>query len=190
MRFTEMNLPGAFLVEIEKLEDERGFFGRAWCRREFEPFGLAQTFVQANVGFSRKRGTLRGLHFQRPPFEEAKLVRCTSGAVFDVVVDLRPGSPTLRQWQGVELAADRHGMVYVPEGCAHGYLTLTDEAEVFYQTSEFYAPEGVAGARFDDPALAIDWPIEVTTVSQQDRSWPLLDVGSTPSRRPARAPSR
>ena len=182
MRFTELSLSGAFLVEVDKLEDDRGFFGRAWCSREFEAEGLTSTFVQANVGYSRARGTLRGLHFQRAPFEEAKLVRCTRGVVFDVIVDLRPQSTTLHRWEGVELDADGHAMVYVPEGCAHGYLTLSDGAEVFYQTSQFYAPEAVAGARFDDPALAIDWPIEVTTVSEQDRNWPLLELSGEWSR--------
>jgi dTDP-4-dehydrorhamnose 3,5-epimerase len=175
VNFVETALAGVFLVEPQKLVDERGFFARAWCREAFESRGLNPTVDQANIGFSSRRGTLRGLHYQTAPYEEAKLVRCTRGAVYDVAVDLRPESPTFLGWIGLKLSADTHRMLYVPEGCAHGYLTLTDEAEISYQSSRPYVPEAVAGRRYDDPALGIDWPIEVQVVSDQDRAWPLLN---------------
>lgn len=162
------------MVDLEPIEDGRGFFARAWCHEEFSSAGLSATFVQENIGFSIQAGTLRGLHFQRAPFEEAKLVRCTAGSVWDVVVDLRPASETYSQWVGVELTAERRNMVYVPEGCAHGYLTMTDGAEVRYLTSQPYAPDAATGVCFDDEALDIAWPRVVTVVSEQDRSWPPL----------------
>lgn len=174
MRFEPTALDGAVVVELDPIEDDRGFFARAFCRREFGEHGLETEFVQENVGVSVSAGTMRGLHFQKRPFAEVKLVRCTSGAVWDVAVDLRPDSPTHLASVGVELRSDRRNMLYVPTGCAHGYLTLTDGAEVRYLTSEFYAAEAVAGVRYDDGALAIAWPREVTVVSDQDRSWPLL----------------
>lgn len=174
MQFESTVLDGVVIVHVEPFEDERGFFARAWCQREFEEQGLTAAFVQENIGFSRSAGTLRGLHFQRPPCEEAKLVRCTAGAVWDVAVDLRPGSPTYANWVGVELTAERRNMLYVAEGCAHGYLTLLDGTEVRYLTSQFYAPDAVAGVRYDDDMLVVDWPREVTLISEQDRSWPHL----------------
>jgi dTDP-4-dehydrorhamnose 3,5-epimerase len=174
MRFLPTALEGVVTIELDPIEDERGLFARAWCRNEFAEHGLDAEFVQENVGFSVAMGTLRGLHFQRAPFAAAKLVRCTSGAVWDVAVDLRPASSTYLQSLGVELRADRRNMLFVPEGCAHGYLTLTDGAEVRYLTSQFYAPEAVAGVRYDDEALGIEWPGEVSVVSGQDASWPLL----------------
>lgn len=136
--------------------------------------GLEADLVQSNVGFSHRKGTLRGLHFQRPPHAEVKIVRCTRGAVFDVIVDLRPDSPTYRRWYGVELSAENGKMIYVPEGCAQGYLTLTDEAETYYHTTAFYAPESASGVRYDDPALDIAWPAAVSLVSYQDQRWPYL----------------
>jgi dTDP-4-dehydrorhamnose 3,5-epimerase len=175
MRFTATGLEGVYLVEPQKLGDERGFFARAWCREAFAAHGLNPAVSQANIGFSPRRGTLRGLHYQTPPHEEAKLVRCTRGAVYDVAVDLRPTSATFLGWVAVTLSADSHRMLYVPEGCAHGYLTLTDDAEISYQSSRPYVREAVAGRRYDDPALGIDWPIDVEVVSEQDRSWPLLN---------------
>ena len=174
MRFSPTALNGVVEVDLEPIEDDRGFFARGWCRDEFAAAGLAATFVQENVGFSVRAGTLRGLHYQHAPYAEVKLVRCTAGSVWDVAVDLRPASDTYCQWVGVELSAERRNMVYVPEGCAHGYLTLTDGAEVRYLTSQPYAPEAAAGVRFDDEALGIQWPRAVAVVSEQDRSWPSL----------------
>jgi dTDP-4-dehydrorhamnose 3,5-epimerase len=174
VRFEPTAVDGVVVIEIDPIEDERGLFARVWCRREFAEHGLDVEFVQENVGFSFSAGTMRGLHFQRPPFAEVKLVRCTAGAVWDVAADLRPGSPTYLTSVGVELRGDRRNMLYVPAGCAHGYLTLTDAAEVRYLTSQFYAADAVGGVRHDDEALAIEWPREVAIVSEQDRSWPLL----------------
>lgn len=176
MRFTPTAVDGVIAIDLDPIEDERGFFARAWCRREFAEHGLEAEFVQENVGFSMSAGTLRGLHFQRPPFAEAKLVRCTSGVVWDVAVDLRPASPTYLRSVGVELSAERRNMLYVGEGCAHGYLTLTDAAEVRYLTSQFYAPEAAGGVRYDDDAFGIEWPREVAIVSEQDAAWPLLSA--------------
>ena len=174
MRFSPTELSGVVVIDIEPIDDDRGFFARAWCTDEFASAGLHATFVQENVGYSIRAGTLRGLHFQRAPFEETKLVRCTAGSAWDVVVDLRPASETYGQWVGVELSAERRNMVYVPEGCAHGYLTTADKTEVRYLTSQAYAPDAATGVRFDDEALAIAWPREVAVVSEQDRSWPPL----------------
>lgn len=172
MKFTETGLKGAYLVEMERRADSRGFFGRAWCKREFEIQGLNPNLAQANIGFSNKRGTLRGMHYQVPPSEEAKLVRCTMGAIYDVIIDLRRDSPTYKQWLGVELTAHNRLMLYVPEGCAHGYQTLADDTEVFYQTSQFYAPECARGVRYDDPAFGISWPSAVEVMADADRTWP------------------
>jgi dTDP-4-dehydrorhamnose 3,5-epimerase len=174
MEFEATPIEGVHVVRPRKLVDERGFFARVSCEQELADQGLVGRFVQANTGVSARRGTLRGLHLQRPPHEEAKLVRCTRGRVWDVAVDLRPGSPTRTRWFGLELDADEHTMLYVPPGCAHGYLTLTDGAEVLYLTSAAYAPEAATGRRWDDPAFGIEWPAAVEVVSEQDRSWPLL----------------
>lgn len=172
MRFSEAGLKGAYVVEIERRTDSRGFFGRGWCKREFETQGLNSQLAQVNIGFSNKKGTLRGMHYQVPPYQEVKLVRCTLGAIYDVIIDLRRGSSTYRQWFGVELTADNHRMLYVPEGCAHGYQTLADDTEVFYQTSQFYAPECARGVRYDDPAFGISWPSVARVISDADRNWP------------------
>jgi dTDP-4-dehydrorhamnose 3,5-epimerase len=172
MTFTEIGLKGAYLVEIERRVDSRGFFGRGWCKREFESQGLNPDLAQANIGFSEKSGTLRGMHYQSPPFLEAKLVRCTMGAIYDVIIDLRRDSPTYMQWLGVELTGENHRMLYVPEGCAHGYQTLADATEVFYQASQFYSPECARGVRYDDPAFGISWPRAVRMISDADRNWP------------------
>jgi dTDP-4-dehydrorhamnose 3,5-epimerase len=174
MLFTETNLPGAYLLDFEKREDNRGFFARAWCQREFEEHGLVPDLVQVNVSFNHQKGTLRGMHMQRPPHEETKLVRCTRGAIFDAIVDMRPESPTFLQWFGVELTADNYKMLYVPKGFAHGYQTLTDGAEVVYQVSAFYAPGAERGLRWDDPAFGIDWPLPVSVLSDKDAAAPLL----------------
>lgn len=173
MIFSETDLRGAFVIDLERLEDERGSFARAWCRREFEEHGLDTCVAQCNVAFNKRRGTLRGLHYQRTPQAEAKLVRCTKGAVYDVIVDLRPDSPTYMGWLGVELTEESGRMLYVPEGLAHGYQTLVDATETFYQMSQFYAPEMQAGVRWDDPAFGIEWPeVPERVISEKDQSWP------------------
>jgi dTDP-4-dehydrorhamnose 3,5-epimerase len=174
MRFVACELQDVRLIHSAPHADDRGRFHRAWCSAEFARNGIDFRPVQANMGYSRRRGTVRGLHYQAEPALEAKLVRCTSGAVFDVVVDLRPESPTRGRWYGTELSAENACMLYVPEHCAHGYQTLRDDSEIHYMTSAFYAPEAVRGVRFDDPAIGIAWPLEVTAASDQDRTWPLL----------------
>jgi dTDP-4-dehydrorhamnose 3,5-epimerase len=173
MIFIETALKGAYFIDIKKIEDERGFFARGWCQNEFKDHNLNPSMVQLNIGFSLKRGTLRGMHFQKSPWDEAKLVRCTKGAVYDVIVDLRPKSSTHKQWVGIELSEENRRMIYSPEGFAHGYLTLVDNAEIYYQTTQFYAPDFATGVRFDDPAFNIVWPFPAEIISHQDRNWPL-----------------
>jgi dTDP-4-dehydrorhamnose 3,5-epimerase len=175
VRFTETKVEGAFLIEPEPIADERGFFARTWCREEFQANGLNPALAQANVSFNHRKGTLRGLHYQAAPHQEAKLVRCTRGAIWDVVVDLRPGSPSYLGWAGAELTDGNRAMLYVPEGCAHGFLTLTDAAEVAYQMSAPYAPDAARGVRWDDPAFGIEWPGEVVVINQRDASYPYLE---------------
>jgi len=172
MIFAETKLKGAYVIEIEKLEDKRGFFARAWCQKEFESHGLVSRLVQTNISFNRRKGTLRGMHYQVAPCEETKLVRCTRGAIYDVIIDLRPDSPTFKQWMGVKLTADNYKMLYVPENFAHGFQTLEDNTEVTYQVSQFYSPESERGVRYDDPAFGIEWPLEVRVISDKDGSWP------------------
>jgi dTDP-4-dehydrorhamnose 3,5-epimerase len=171
--FTETELPGAFLVDLERREDERGFFARAWCTEEFSDHGLSPRLVQANLSFNRDEGTIRGMHFQVDPHAEAKLVRCTRGAVYDVIIDLRPDSRTFRRWIGVELTEENRRAIYVPEGFAHGYQTLTPDAETYYLVSEAYAPHAEGGVRWDDPAFGIEWPNSSDPIlSDKDRTWP------------------
>ena len=158
-------------IEMERKSDERGFFARTWCRQEFETQGLNSNLVQSSVSFNHLKGTLRGMHYQAAPHAEAKLIRCTRGAIFDVAVDLRPSSPTFKQWASATLTSENHRMLYVPEGCAHGFLTLEDNCEVFYQISEFYAPEAGRGLRWNDPAFGIVWPGEVKVISPRDASY-------------------
>lgn len=172
MRFTETKLRGAFIIEPEPIEDERGFFARTWCRREFEAHGLNPQLVQCNISLNKKKGTLRGMHYQEAPHEEAKLVRCTRGAIYDVIIDLRPSSPTFKEWVPVVLTAESRCMLYVPEGFAHGFQTLEDSTEVFYQMSEFYVPECAKGVRWDDAAFNIEWPADKRIVSARDRQYP------------------
>lgn len=172
MRFTETKLQGAFILDPELLEDERGFFARTWCRREFEAHGLNPRLVQCNISFNRRRGTLRGMHYQVEPHAEAKLVRCTMGAIYDVILDLRPDSATFRQWLSVELTAENRRLLFIPAGLAHGFQTLADNTEVFYQMSEFYHPECARGVRWNDNAFRIKWPIEETTLSSHDSEYP------------------
>ncbi len=172
MDFVETKLKGAFIIELLPITDTRGFFARAWCEREFQTHGLITHFVQANLTFSLRRGTLRGLHYQVPPFQETKLVRCTQGAIYDVIVDLRSQSPTYGQWLATELSADNRKMIYIPGEFAHGYQTLVDNTEVFYQVAEFYAPESERGIRWDDPAFGIEWPVHSPPiVSEKDERW-------------------
>jgi dTDP-4-dehydrorhamnose 3,5-epimerase len=170
--FAEAGLKGAFIIEPERLEDERGFFARSWCQREFEARGLNPRLVQCNISFNRKRGTLRGMHYQVSPHAEAKLVRCTMGAICDVIIDLRPGSRTFTQWLIAELTAENHRMLYIPEGFAHGFQTLEDNTEVFYQMSEFYHPECARGIRWNDPQFGIRWPLGDPIVSKKDQTYP------------------
>jgi dTDP-4-dehydrorhamnose 3,5-epimerase len=175
MRFVPTNLAGALVVETEPREDERGLFARAYCRDEFAARGLVTAWAQCNLSFNRRKGTLRGMHWQADPHPEVKLVRCTRGAAYDVIVDLRPDSPTYRQWVGVELTADNRKAVYIPAGFAHGFQTLADDTELFYQMSEFYHPESARGARWDDPALGIQWPAcEHRVIAPRDFAFPDL----------------
>ena len=172
MIFKETHLQGAFVIEIEQIKDNRGFFARAWCQKEFEEHGLTSRVVQANVSSNKKKGTLRGMHYQISPYEETKVVRCTRGAICDVIIDLRQDSPTFKQWIGVELREDNYKMLYVPENFAHGFQTLKDDTEVTYQVSQFYAPGSESGIRWDDPVFGIEWPLEVQVISDKDKSWP------------------
>ena len=175
MIFTQTSLQDAYIVDIEPRRDERGYFARVWCSREFEAQGLKTDLVQCNVAYNHKKGILRGMHYQQQAHAEVKLVRCTRGAVYDVIVDLRVDSPSYLKWTGVELTEENHRMLYVPEGFAHGYVTLQDDSELFYQVSQFYAPGAEGGVRWDDPAVGIDWPeTGELLISEKDRSWPLL----------------
>ena len=186
MIFRELALPGAYLIEMEPHTDERGHFARAWCREEFEDAGLCTDFVQGNVSINPVEGTLRGLHYQAEPHGEVKLIRCVRGAIFDVIVDVRPTSPTYLEWVGVELDPSAFQMIYVPEEFAHGFQTLEPETEVNYLVSEFFAPGAGGGIRYDDPALGIDWPRPVSRISDKDAGWPELDLSRLPSRRASR----
>lgn len=172
MKFTETPIQGAYVIDVNRITDDRGYFGRLWCQEEYERQGLVSRIRQSNIGFSQAAGTLRGLHYQSSPHEEAKIVRCTRGALFDVIVDLRPDSPSYCQWFGLELNPDNASMLYIPEGCATGYQTLAEDTEMYYLTTEFYHPESATGVRFDDPRFGIDWPVTVTAISEADRHWP------------------
>lgn len=171
MEFLKTKLPGVVEIRIEAKPDERGFFARTWCQQEFEARGLAGKLAQCSLSFNKRKGTLRGLHYQVAPYEETKLIRCTQGAIYDVVVDLRPNSPAFRDWVGVDLTAEKHNMIYVPKGCAHGFLTLEDGSEVIYQMSEFQHAESARGVRWDDPAFQIKWPAKVEVISERDRKY-------------------
>jgi dTDP-4-dehydrorhamnose 3,5-epimerase len=170
--FSETKLKGAFLIELEKHVDFRGFFARTYCEREFEAHGLRSRLVQCNVSFNQHKGTLRGMHYQAPPHEEAKLVRCNRGAIYDAIIDLRPKSPTFKQYVGVTLSANNGTMLYIPEGFAHGFQTLEDNTEVFYQMSQFYSPDHARGVRWDDPAFGIEWPAADRIIIERDRTYP------------------
>lgn len=175
MKFTAIPLPGAFLIDLEPRSDERGFFARAFCREEFHKAGLKADFVQFNDSYSAQRGTLRGMHFQLAPHAEVKLVRCLSGALFDVILDLRPGSATFGQWFGAELSPQNRTMMYVPEGFAHGFITLQPATEVLYFVTAFYSPTRERGVRWNDPRFGIEWPLEPVVISDRDRAHPDFD---------------
>ena len=177
MLFKETKLKGVFVIEPELIKDERGFFACSWSPDEFEKQGLNPRLRQCNISFNNRSGTLRGMHFQDKPHEEAKLVRCTRGSIYDVAVDLRPDSPTRYQWVAVELTANNRRMLHIPEGFAHGYQTLADDTEIFYQMSETYHPEAARGLRWDDRRLGIDWPLEVAVVSKRDLEFDLIKDG-------------
>jgi dTDP-4-dehydrorhamnose 3,5-epimerase len=181
MIFTPTIFPDAWLIEPQRMADERGFFARTWCRRDFEQRGLETNIAQCGIAFNIHKGTLRGMHFQAAPHEEVKLVRCTMGGIFDVILDLRPTSPTYLRHQGFELSAENRRQLYVPRGFAHGYLTLSDRAEVAYQMSQFYHPDAGRGVRWNDPAFAIQWPATVDVINERDAAYP----DYKPSARPA-----
>jgi dTDP-4-dehydrorhamnose 3,5-epimerase len=172
MIFEETKISGVYLVGVERHYDERGFFARSWCAQEWAARGLSTRLAQCSLSFNAKKGTLRGIHYQAKPYAECKLVRCTRGSLYDVAVDLRVGSPTYLKWVGAELSAENHRALYIPEGCAHGLLTLKDDTEVFYQISEFYYPEAGRGVRWNDPAFGIEWPFEPAVISERDRTYP------------------
>jgi dTDP-4-dehydrorhamnose 3,5-epimerase len=172
MRFQETAIQGAYLVELEKLSDERGYFARTWCRREFAAHGLNPDLVQCSTSFNRAKFTLRGMHYQAEPHGEDKLVRCTRGSVYDVIIDVREDSPSFRGYHAEELTADNGKMLFIPKGVAHGFLTLADDSEVFYQMSEFYVPGAGCGVRWNDPAFGVEWPFEVRVISDRDRAYP------------------
>jgi dTDP-4-dehydrorhamnose 3,5-epimerase len=175
MKFIETKLKGAYVIEPDIISDNRGFFARSWCQKEFADMGLNSNLVQCNISFNLHQGTLRGMHYQISPHEEAKLVRCTAGAIYDVIIDLRPDSETYKKWVGVELTAENRKGLYIPTGMAHGFQTLVDNSEVFYQMSEFYHPESARGIKWDDPAFNINWPTcGQRLVSKQDRVHPLF----------------
>ncbi len=177
MKFLKTPISGLYVVELEPLSDERGFFARSFCNHEFQALGLESAVAQCNVSFNSKAATLRGLHFQVPPHEETKLVRCTRGAIYDVAVDMRSDSPTYLNWYAIELTPDNQRMMFIPRGFAHGFQTLIDDTEVFYLMSESYHPESAGGLRWDDPKLAIAWPLRNPIISDKDRAYPLLHRG-------------
>ena len=172
MIFNETELKGAFIIGLERHQDDRGFFARTFCQKELEAHGLISDVAQANMSLSKTRGTLRGMHYQKSPFEETKLVRCTQGALYDVIIDLRPDSPTFKKWIGVELTADNYRMLFVPKNFAHGFITLTGDTEVTYMVSQFYAPGAELGIRWNDPQFGIQWPLDAQVISEKDAGWP------------------
>lgn len=171
MKFLECNLKGAFLIEIEKHEDERGFFARSWDEKIFHDNGMNTKIAQCSISFNKKKGTVRGIHYQKSPFEEDKIVRCTRGKIFDVIVDLRKDSPTYSRWEGFEISEDNYKMLYIPKGFAHGFQTLEDDTEVFYQISEFFMSDYSSGVRWDDPKIMIKWPSAISVISKKDLSY-------------------
>ena len=175
MIFATTYITGAFIIKPELLEDERGFFARTWCKQEFKERGLNSQLVQCNISFNVKKGTVRGMHYQAAPYAEAKLVRCTMGAIYDVILDMRPESDTFKKWVAVELTAENRWALYIPEGVAHGFQTLEDNAEVFYQMAEFYHSECARGVRWNDPTFGIKWPLSVDVIAVKDNAYPLWE---------------
>jgi dTDP-4-dehydrorhamnose 3,5-epimerase len=175
MLFTETKLSGAFIIELERMHDARGFFARSWSQREWEAQQLNPRLLECNISFNQKKGTLRGMHYQDPPDAQTKLVRCTAGAVYDVIIDMRADSPTFKQWFAVELTAENHRMLYIPEGLAHGFQTLAEDTEVFYQMSAYYVPASARGVRWNDPAFGIEWPLEVEVIAPRDAAYGDID---------------
>jgi dTDP-4-dehydrorhamnose 3,5-epimerase len=174
MIFTPARVAGVFIIDVEPRRDQRGFFARTFCAEEFTAHGLKSNVAQCNVSFNHRRGTVRGMHYQIPPVAETKLVSCIRGAIYDVIIDLRPSSPTYKSYLGIELTAENHRSLYIPEMCAHGFQTLTNDAEVLYLMGEFYYPQYQRGARYNDPAFGIEWPLSVGVISDQDATWPLF----------------
>lgn len=172
MIFTETPLQGAYLIDLKRIEDSRGFFARSWCQNEFSEYDLETNLAQCNISFNAKKDTLRGMHYQAEPYAEAKLVRCTMGAIYDVIIDLRPNSKTFKDWFGVELTAENRRSLYIPKGFAHGFQTLMDNSEVFYQMSEFFYPESARGLRWNDPTFSINWQKDTLIISERDQSYP------------------
>lgn len=172
MIFTETKLAGAYLIQPELKTDERGFFARVWCQQEFQAQELESNLVQCNISYNKIKGTLRGMHYQITPYQEVKLVRCTQGAIYDIIIDLRPDSPTFKQWLGIELTASNRYLLYIPKGFAHGFQTLTDDTEVFYQMSQFYQPEAARGIRWNDPSFDLSWLVPITIISEKDKHYP------------------
>ena len=175
MQFTASRIPGAWVIDISPIRDERGFFATTWLPDALRERGMNPALAQCNLAFNHTRGTLRGMHFQKAPHAQAKIVRATRGALLDVIVDLREDSPTFKQWDAVELSADNHRMLYMPEGIAHGYLTLTDDVEAYYHASTPWAPQAESGVRWNDPAFGISWPFEPVVISEKDANWPLVN---------------
>lgn len=172
MIFSQTKFHGVYVIDIQKLEDERGFFARSWCQKEAAVYGLEHQVMQCNISYNKTRGTLRGMHYQLPPNTEAKVVRCTRGSIFDVIIDLRPREHSFLNWEGIELSASNYKLLYIPKGFAHGFLTLEDDTEVFYQMSEFYSPGSAQGVRWNDPLFGISWPDSVNCISLKDQSIP------------------
>jgi dTDP-4-dehydrorhamnose 3,5-epimerase len=175
MIFTETKLKGAYLINLKRLEDERGFFARTFCQHEFKEYGLNIEIAQTNISYNKKRGTLRGMHMQLAPFKESKVIKCNQGAIYDVIVDLRKNSKTFLQWISAELTSENYQMIYVPEGFAHGFITLEDNTEVTYQMNQFYAPGSEKGFKWNDPAFDIIWPMEPVVMAERDKNFPLLE---------------
>jgi dTDP-4-dehydrorhamnose 3,5-epimerase len=175
MFFTSTELEGAYIIDLQRFEDNRGFFACTWEANEFEKHGLVSQLVQANLSYNRTRGTLRGMHFQHAPYAETKLIRCVRGAIVDVIIDLRPGSPSYKRWISAELTAENRRAIYVPEGFAHGFQTLVDDVEVIYQVSQVYTPSAASGVRYDDPTFGITWPLPVSEISPKDLTWAVFE---------------
>jgi dTDP-4-dehydrorhamnose 3,5-epimerase len=186
MKFTETTLPGSYIIDIDKIGDERGFFGRSWCAKEMQDHGLRADIAQINTARSRSRGTLRGLHYQVAPYQECKMIRCTRGAIFNVIVDLRPESPAFLRWFGTELTENNHRALYSPEGFAQGYITLADDSEITYFTTHRYVPGYDWGVRWNDPQIGIAWPTEVVSISDKDRNWPDFTTACLEKRNPGK----